>query len=120
MLGQKGMKMNFRIIAFVGFGMSILVSGCMTKLTQEGTLVKVVKASKVRGCSHLGEVEGWDMSTIGHWRMQSAYNEARNEAAEIDGTHAVVKSAGGPFYKYAQMDVYDCSENAPDEEGEPE
>lgn len=102
------------LIASFTFCLSILLlAGCATQRTVEAQRIIETDESSVKHCRLMGEASG--SSQYGGFAMQetgksNAKNEALNQAANMQATHVVWKTAQGGFFGAQAMAlVYNCN-----------
>ena len=85
-----------------------------TSLTEQGAKVALVYKKKIKECKYIGKAEGTSHAPAYFgWNIKSAHAEARNNAAEMGATHAVVLKSGGVLSKEVILKAYDCGHYEP-------
>ena len=96
----------FVFLLAIGF----IFSGCATKLTEQGKMIREIQPDWSTNCKFLGvidaaEYNGWDIAD----NRRGAINQIRNQIAEMGGNAFVVShTTTTELRTVIQADAYEC------------
>jgi len=104
--------MKIIIYLFVLLLIGFMSSGCATKLTEQGRMIRQIQPDWSTSCKFLGvidasEIDGWDIAD----NRRGALNSIRNQVAEMGGNAFVVsQTTTSELRTLIQADAYKCPE----------
>jgi len=100
-----------RIRQWMTVGLLALLGGCASTLSPQAERIVEARHSDVRECRELGDVRG--NASGFHWSSAAAMNSARDQAleqaADIDATHVVWEHSEEGMTAYVAGTAFRCS-----------